>query len=125
MGFSLWGAWAPLGPLFFFCLVADVNRAPFDFAEGERELIRGFNIEYGSLPFTLVFLGEYGIILGLSFLICSFFRENNLLWGALFSSLIIFLRRTLPRFRYDILMGVRWFFILPLRVLVLSLSLLY
>ena len=87
--------------------MADVNRAPLDFAEGERELIRGFNIEYGSLPFTLVFLGEYGIILGLSFVIRSFFLENYYIGGILFSSLIIFLRRTLPRFRYDSLMGVR------------------
>lgn len=99
--------------IYVFCLVADVNRAPFDFAEGERELISGFNIEYGSLPFTLVFLGEYGMILGLSFMISSFFVENYYISGIVISSLIIFLRSTLPRFRYDSLIGVRWFFILP------------
>ena len=123
LGFNLSSPWLPLFIVFLFCLIADVNRAPFDFAEGERELIRGFNIEYGSLPFTLVFLGEYGIILGLSFVISSFFRENYFIWGVIFSSIIIFLRRTLPRFRYDILMGVRWFFILPISICFLFLNL--
>lgn len=123
VGYTLSSPWVPIFIVFLFCLIADVNRAPFDFAEGERELIRGFNIEYGSLPFTLVFLGEYGIILALSFIIRSFFTESYYFWGIIFSSLVIFLRSTLPRFRYDILIGVSWFFILPLRIFILTLSL--
>lgn len=122
LSYTISSPWSLFFFIYLFTLVADVNRAPFDFAEGESELIRGFNIEYGSLPFTLVFLGEYGIILGLSFLISSFFSENYYLWGLLFSSVIIFLRRTLPRFRYDSLIGVSWFFLLPLRITVIFLS---
>ena len=44
-------------------IICETNRAPFDFAEGERELVSGFNVEYGSFPFALLFLAEYGIIL--------------------------------------------------------------
>jgi len=51
--------------MWFLVIVAERNRAPFDFREGERELISGFNIEYGGGGFTLLFLFEYGSILGL------------------------------------------------------------
>jgi len=44
----------------FLCVVLEVNRAPFDLAEGESELVSGFNVEYGGLKFALIFLAEYG-----------------------------------------------------------------
>lgn len=59
-----------LFPVVFFLwlvvIICETNRAPFDFAEGERELVSGFNVEYGSFPFALLFLAEYGMILFLS-----------------------------------------------------------
>lgn len=53
----------PAALLWFVTCVAETNRAPFDFAEGESELVSGFNIEYGSVGFALIFLAEYANIL--------------------------------------------------------------
>jgi len=88
------------------CL-AETNRTPFDFAEGESELVSGFNIEYGRGGFALLFLAEYGRIIFISyFLVLLFigagfgFFSFNLL-GCFFCYWFIWVRGTLPRFRYD------------------------
>merc|ERR1711915_367807 len=62
--------------------LAEANRTPFDFAEGESELVSGFNIEYGSVGFALIFMAEYGSIFFLSAVIASIFRRR--IWGDIF-----------------------------------------
>nr|QIT06481.1 NADH dehydrogenase subunit 1 [Novacerus sp. FZ-2019] len=109
-------------PLFFCWLasmLAETNRTPFDFAEGESELVSGFNVEYGSGTFALLFLAEYGMIIFMSYLMVLLF------WGGMLSifffnlkSLLvcfffIWVRGTLPRFRYDKLMNLAWKSFLP------------
>nr|ARB50155.1 NADH dehydrogenase subunit 1 [Perissonemia borneenis] len=110
-------------PLFFCWLMtclAEVNRAPFDFAEGESELVSGFNVEYGGGGFALIFLAEYSNIILLSFLTtmlflgCNFYSFSFYLKSIFLSFWFIWVRATLPRFRYDKLMYLTWKMFLPL-----------
>lgn len=105
------------------CL-AETNRAPFDFAEGERELIRGLNIEHGSLVFAYIFVGEYGIVLCLSWITSLIWFHSSLLCAALCVTIFLLLRRTLPRFRYDKLIAFCWTRLLPTALLWATLRLL-
>ena len=101
-------------------VVAELNRTPFDFAEGESELVSGFNIEYGSEKFAMIFLAEYGIIYIFSFLTAIILvnatpvpHSLTAFVGIVIRFFIIWLRATLPRFRYDLLMLLTWKSILP------------
>jgi len=101
-------------------VVAELNRTPFDFAEGESELVSGFNVEYGSEKFAIVFLAEYGMIYTFSFMTAFFFLNTYSLscWrvagiGIILRFVVIWLRTTLPRFRYDLLMLLSWKRLLP------------
>lgn len=92
------------------------NRAPFDLLEGERELIRGFNVETRRTPFVLIFLREYGTLLALSLVAgLGLLGDLNMI-SIIFISLLLFLRSCFPRIRYDILMSFMWQRVLPLRL---------
>nr|YP_010535843.1 NADH dehydrogenase subunit 1 [Luprops yunnanus]UYB79055.1 NADH dehydrogenase subunit 1 [Luprops yunnanus] len=109
----------PLALMWVVTVLAETNRTPFDFAEGESELVSGFNVEYSSGTFALIFLAEYSSILFMSMLMVILFLGSDLnsllfLFKLVFMSfLFLWVRGTLPRFRYDKLMGLAWKSFLP------------
>nr|AYW52323.1 NADH dehydrogenase subunit 1 [Anthribidae sp. 9 ACP-2013] len=104
----------PLSLMWLVTMMAETNRSPFDFAEGESELVSGFNVEYSSGGFAMIFLAEYSSILFMSLISVLLFMGGNLLSLFFFlkisilSFLWIWVRGTLPRFRYDKLMDLAW-----------------
>ena len=62
-------------------MLAETNRAPFDLAEGESELVSGYNVEYSGMPFALFFLAEYSHIIFSSFIFVILFSGNSYGWG--------------------------------------------
>lgn len=141
-GLANWNVWwQPLAALMFFtAALAETNRLPFDLPECEQELVGGFHTEYSGIKFVLFFLAEYTHVVTVSFLtVLLFFGGWHLpgltepfdnSWGgyalrwcvlvgkvALVIGLIIQLRWTLPRFRFDQLMGVAWKGLIPLGML--------
>nr|QZI85898.1 NADH dehydrogenase subunit 1 [Agapanthia amurensis] len=110
---------SPLCLMWLVSSLAETNRTPFDFAEGESELVSGFNVEYSSGGFAMIFLAEYASILFMSMICSMLFLGGNLMnWSFFFkigimSFLWIWIRGTLPRFRYDKLMYLAWKSYLP------------
>nr|UPM51931.1 NADH dehydrogenase subunit 1 [Lopinga achine] len=110
----------PLSLCFLSSLMAEVNRTPFDFAEGESELVSGFNVEYSSGGFALIFLAEYSSILFMSLLFVIIYMGGYdlslffYLKMVMISFLFIWVRGTLPRYRYDKLMYLCWKSYLPI-----------
>lgn len=106
----------PLAIMWVISCLAETNRSPFDFAEGESELVSGFNVEYGGIGFAFIFMAEYGVIILMSCLVVILF------WGGLFIIIIlspcfvvfwIWVRGSYPRFRYDKLIKLAWCSYLP------------
>jgi NADH-quinone oxidoreductase subunit H len=126
--------WFPLLPMFvifFVSALAETNRAPFDLAEAEAELVSGYNVEYSSMAFALFFLGEYANMILMSAMIAILFLGGWLppmdaaiftwipgpIWFAAKVGFVLFcflwVRATFPRYRYDQLMRLGWKVFLP------------
>lgn len=129
-GFWHW-YFLPLFPLFvvyFISAVAETNRAPFDVAEGESEIVAGFHVEYSGMAFAIFFLAEYANI----WLVCALaatmflggwlspfpFLPNGMLWLFAKMAFLVFLflwfRATFPRYRYDQIMRLGWKVFIPI-----------
>nr|UJI65699.1 NADH dehydrogenase subunit 1 [Dipseliopoda setosa] len=117
----------PVSLVWFMVSLAEMNRAPFDFAEGESELVSGFNIEYGSGGFSMIFMAEYSMILLMSMLFCIMFMGSNMfslyfyMKYVMMVFMFIWVRGTFPRFRYDKLMYLAWSSFLPYSLFILML----
>ena len=131
-----WYAFSMLFPMFiifFISALAETNRHPFDLPEGESELVGGFNTEYSSMSFALFFLGEYANMILMSAMTSILFLGGWLapcralafipgfIWFALKIAFCLFVflwvRATLPRYRYDQLMRIGWKWFLPISLL--------
>ncbi|NMW24344.1 NADH-quinone oxidoreductase subunit NuoH [Rhodanobacter soli] len=130
--------WLPLLPVFvvyFISGVAETNRAPFDVAEGESEIVAGFHVEYSGSAFALFFLAEYANMILVSFLAAVLFMGGWLSpfpasWGFighggfpwllikafLFSFMFLWFRATFPRYRYDQIMRLGWKVFIPIAI---------
>jgi NADH-quinone oxidoreductase subunit H len=124
----------PLLPLFFVYLisgVAETNRAPFDVAEGESEIVAGFHVEYSGMTFAVFFLAEYANMILIAMLCSLLFFGGWLspvpelagdsigwLFGktAVFMLLFLWFRATFPRYRYDQIMRLGWKVLLPVTI---------
>jgi NADH-quinone oxidoreductase subunit H len=131
-GLGNWYIW-PLLPLFVVYLVAGVaetNRAPFDVAEGESEIVAGFHVEYSGMAFAVFFLAEYANMILVAALTTLMFLggwlspvavlPDGIVWWLLKTAFVLFLflwfRATFPRYRYDQIMRLGWKVFIPITI---------
>jgi NADH-quinone oxidoreductase subunit H len=132
-GLLQWYIW-PLFPLFiiyFISAVAETNRAPFDVAEGESEIVAGFHVEYSGMAFAVFFLAEYANMILVSMLAALMFLggwlspvsfiPDGILWLFLKVGFCLFFflwfRATFPRYRYDQIMRLGWKVFIPITLI--------
>lgn len=111
---------SPLLVVWFLSCLAETNRSPFDFVEGEREIVSGFNIEYSASGFVIIFISEYLIMLFLRALRYIIFTPHFRFCGVgagVFCFLFVWVRARLPRLRYDVLINLCWKILLPISLL--------
>ena len=115
----------PIAIIFFISALAETNRAPFDLTEAEAELVSGYNVEYSAVSFALFFIAEYTNIFLISVSVVILFFGGWVIFDifdlfffgvkvAFIAFLFIWVRATLPRYRYDQLIGLGWKVFLPL-----------
>ena len=133
--------WLWIGfPIYFICMLAETNRSPFDLPETENELVAGFQTEYGGIKFALFFMAEYiNMIVASGVMVTVFFGGWTLpfvdvsqvpLLGLgvfivkviLVLFLFLWVRASVPRVRYDQLMGFNWKFLLPLSLVYMAIT---
>ena len=131
-GLHQWYIW-PLFPLFVIYLIAGVaetNRAPFDVAEGESEIVAGFHVEYSGMAFAVFFLAEYANMILIAALTTLMFLggwlspltflPDGIVWWLLKTGFVLFLflwfRATFPRYRYDQIMRLGWKVFIPITI---------
>ncbi|MFT5448884.1 MAG: NADH-quinone oxidoreductase subunit H [Gammaproteobacteria bacterium] len=143
-GSALHWFWLPLFPIFVVYIisgVAETNRAPFDVAEGESEIVAGFHVEYSGMPFSVFFMAEYANMMLIGVLVTIMFLGgwlsplegllgpewmstpivgHGFFWFALKTGLFMFLylwlRATFPRYRYDQIMRLGWKVFIPITI---------
>lgn len=105
----------PLFFIFLICILAETKRVPFDLPEAEAELVAGYNVEYSSLGFALFFISEYANMAVMSALASIYFLGgfSPLKLTAIFFG-FVWIRATLPRYRYDQFLRLGWKCLLPL-----------
>ncbi len=141
-GWPVWNIlYQPLAFLLFMVSAfAETNRLPFDLPEAEQELIGGFHTEYSAMKFAMFFLGEYSNVITTSFLMVILFfggwhfpfiaTTTTSAWLGFFTKFLVFvvkatvvilfimlIRWTIPRFRFDQLMGLAWKVMIPLAII--------